>query len=86
MKNFYLKHKNKISIILDILLILMGIYSKNIIFVIVGIALFALTLYVSKLEKEEEKRKAEIAAEKKALKAEQKRLNKCKKKKKKKKR
>ena len=86
MKKFYLKHKNQISLILNVLILIIGIYTKNYPFIIVGIILFALTFYVVKIEKEEEKKKAERDAERKALKAQQKRLNKGKKKKKKKKR
>ena len=83
MKKFYLKHKNQISLILNVLILIIGIYTKNYPFIIVGIILFALTFYVAKIE---EKKKAERDAERKALKAQQKRLNKGKKKKKKKKR
>ena len=78
MKKFYLKHKNQISLILNVLILIIGIYTKNYPFIIVGIILFALTFYVAKI--------AERDAERKAWKAQQKRLNKGKKKKKKKKR
>lgn len=86
MKNFYMKYKNPIGIVMDIILIVLGIYSRNLIFAILGVILLFLTLYVSKLEKQSENEKARMAAEKQAFKAEQKRINKGKKKKKSKKR
>ena len=55
MKKFYLKHKNQISLILNVLILIIGIYTKNYPFIIVGIILFALTFYVEKIEKEEKK-------------------------------
>lgn len=84
MKNFYMKYKNIIGVIIDAIIIILGLSIKNYVFVIMGIILL-LTLYVAKLEKQDAEEKARIAAEKKAIKAEQKRLNKGKKKKKKKK-
>ena len=86
MKNFYMKYKNHIGIIVDSTIIVLGLYIKNYIFAAMGLALLLLTLYVYKLEKRNEEEKAKKIAEKKASKAEQKRLNKKKKKKKKKKR
>lgn len=86
MKNFYMKYKNIISMIMDITLIILGFYRKNFIFIILGLLLLLLTFYVCKIEREDAKEKARIQAEKKALKDEQKRLNKGKKKKKSKKR
>lgn len=86
MKNFYMKYKNIIGIIMDSIIIILGLSIKNYLFVIMGIVLLLLTLYVAKLEKQDAEEKARIKAEKKALLAEQKRLNKGKKKKKKKKR
>lgn len=85
MKNFYMKYKNQIGIVLDTTIIILGLYIKNYIFAVMGLALLFLTLYVDKLEKKDAQEKARITAEKRAIKAEQKRLNKGKKKKKKKK-
>lgn len=84
MKNFYMKYKNPIGIIVDVIIIILGLLSKNYIYTIMGIGLLFLTLYVSKLEKQHANEQAEKLAKKQALKAEQKRLNKGKKKKKKK--
>lgn len=86
MKNFYMKYKNIIGIILDTIIVILGLSIKNYFFAVMGLLLLFLTLYVDKLEKQNAKEQAKIAAEKKAIKAEQKRLNKGKKKKKKKKR
>lgn len=86
MKNFYMKYKNIIGVIIDAIIIILGLSIKNYVFVIMGIVLLLLTLYVAKLERQDAEEKARITAEKKAIKAEQKRLNKGKKKKKKKKR
>ncbi len=86
MKDFYMKHKNKMGVVIDIIIIILGLSIKKYIFAFMGIILLFLTLYVDKLEKQDAKEKARIAAEKKAILAEQKRLNKGKKKKKKKKR
>lgn len=85
MKNFYMKYKNQIGIVVDTTIIILGLYIKNYIFAVMGLVLLLLTLYVAKLEKQDAQEKARIAAEKRAIKAEQKRLNKGKKKKKKKK-
>lgn len=86
MKNFYMKYKNIISIIMDIIIIILGLFAKKYVFIIVGILLLLLTIYVDKLEKKQAEERARIIDAKKALKTEQKRLNKGKKKKKKKKR
>ncbi|KHS58414.1 hypothetical protein QX51_02920, partial [Terrisporobacter othiniensis] len=72
-------------VIIDAIIIILGLSIKNYVFVIMGIVLLLLTLYVAKLEKKDAEEKARIAAEKKAIKAEQKRLNKGKKKRKRKK-
>ena len=86
MKNFYMKYKNIISILMDIIIIILGLFAKKYVFIIVGILLLLLTIYVDKLEKKQAEERARIIDAKKALKTEQKRLNKGKKKKKKKKR
>ena len=86
MKNFYMKYKNQIGVIVDIIIVILGLYIKNYVFAVLGAALLALTLYIAKLEKKHEEEQAKIAAEKRALKAQQKHLNRGKKKKKKKKR
>lgn len=86
MKNFYMKYKNQIGIVIDTIIIVLGLFIKNYLYTIMGVVLLALTLYIARLEKQDAKEKARITAEKKAIKAEQKRLTKGKKKKKKKKR
>lgn len=85
MKNFYMKYKNQIGIVIDTIIIVLGLLVKNYLYTIMGVVLLALTLYVARLEKQDAKEKARIIAEKKAIKAEQKRLNKGKKKEKEKK-
>lgn len=85
MKNFYMKYKNHVGIIVDSIIIVSGLYIKNYIFAIMGLVLLLLTLYVYRLEKRNAEEKAKEIAAKQAYKAEQKRLNKGKKKKKKKK-
>ncbi|MEG0857036.1 MAG: hypothetical protein RSG52_11230 [Terrisporobacter sp.] len=77
MKNFYIKYKNPIGIMMDVMLIVLGLSTKNYIFAILGVILLFLTLYVAKIERREAEEKAKQTAEKK-------RINKAKKKKKKK--
>ena len=65
MKNFFFYYKNIIGVIIDAIIIILGLSIKNYVFVIMGIVLLLLTLYVAKLEKKDAEEKARIAAEKK---------------------
>ena len=83
MKEFYMKHKNNIIMFLNAMIIALGFFAKDTKFIIVGILLTALSLYVIYLEKKTEEEKAREKAERKALKSAEKFRNKGKKKKKK---
>lgn len=67
MKNFYMKYKNIIGVIIDAIIIILGLSIKNYVFVIMGIVLLLLTLYVAKLEKKMLKKKLELQLKRKLL-------------------
>ena len=81
MKNFYKKYEDSIIIMINVMLIILGFITKKTIYSIIGVVLLLISVYTFGVEKQKAERKAEL----KALRAEQKRLNKGKKKKKKKK-
>lgn len=83
MKEFYIKHKNSIVMFLNVMIISLGVFAKDTKFVIIGILLTALSLYVIHLEKKAEEQKAREKAERKALRDAEKFRNRGKKKKKK---
>lgn len=83
MKEFYMKHKNSIVMFLNVMIISLGVFAKDTKFIIIGILLTALTLYVIYLEKKSEEQKAREKAERKALRDAEKFRNRGKKKKKK---
>lgn len=83
MKKFYMKHKNSIVMILNVMLISLGLFNKDTKFIIIGILLTALSLYVFHLEQKAEEQKAREKAERKALRDAEKFRNRGKKKKKK---
>ena len=67
MKEFYMKHKNSIVMFLNVMIISLGVFAKDTKFIIIGILLTALSLYVIHLEKKAEEQKAREKAERKAL-------------------
>ena len=83
MKEFYIKHKNSIVMFLNVMIISLGVFAKDTKFVIIGILLTTLSLYVIHLEKKAEEQKAREKAERKALRDAEKFRNRGKKKKKK---
>lgn len=83
MKELYMKHKNSIIMFINAMIIGLGVFTKDTKFIIIGILLMALSLYVISLEKKAEEEQAKIKAERKALRDAEKARNRGKKKKKK---
>ena len=83
MKNFYKKYEDSIIIMINVMRIILGFITKKTIYSIIGVVLLLISVYTFGVEKQNAKKKAERKAELKALRAEQKRLNRGKKKKKK---
>ena len=85
MKNFYMKHQDKIVIISDVMIIVLGLLSGKKTFALIGLLLLILSIYDFAVEKKNREKQAEIKAKLKALRMEQKRDSKGRKKKSKKK-
>ncbi len=83
MKELYMKHKNSIIMFINAMIIGLGVFTKDTKFIIIGILLMILSLYVISLEKKAEEEQAKIKAERKALRDAEKARNRGKKKKKK---
>ncbi|WP_122640033.1 hypothetical protein [Romboutsia sp. Marseille-P6047] len=86
MKEFFTKHKNNITMAINAMIVILGLVARDTKFVIIGLLLAALTIYVTMEEKKAEAQKAQFKAERKARLQEQKAKNKNNKKKKSKKR
>lgn len=66
MKDFLAKNKNNIIMAVNVMIIILGVVTKDVIFIVIGILLIALNLYVIFSEKKANERKAQLKAEKKA--------------------
>ena len=86
MKEFFKKHKNNITMAINAMIVILGLVAIDTKFVIIGLLLAALTIYVTMEEKKAEAQKAQFKAERKARLQEEKSKMKNKKKKKSKKR
>ena len=51
MKNFYMKHQDKIVIISDVMIIVLGLLSGKKTFALIGLLLLILSIYVFAVEK-----------------------------------
>ena len=62
MKNFYMKHQDKIVIISDVMIIVLGLLSGKKTFALIGLLLLILSIYVFAVEKKNREKQAEIKA------------------------
>ena len=83
MKEIYMRYRNIIIMVINVMIIALGILGKDPKFIVIGILLIALSFYTTYLEKKVEEQKAREKAERKAKKAVDKYSNNTKKKKKK---
>ena len=72
MSKFLKKNKNSIVMAMNVMIIALGFFSKDYKFVVIGILLAILNVYVASQEKKIEEQKALLKTEKKALLKEQK--------------